>query len=109
MSEVPRHFPARELEVRAGCIRRHQLDRGGLWRLPVVFGEKHSAELRTARVLLEFKRTVDNVAFPLLPGPGHRAPLSPPPTPVWGPAHSRRISPELWAPHLLASWELFAL
>src|SRR5882724_13708372 len=65
MLEFPRHLPARELEVRVGCIRRYQLARGRLRRLPVVLGEKHSAELRPPQVLLEFKCTVDNMAFPL--------------------------------------------
>src|SRR4029077_13039564 len=66
-------LPARQLELRVGFIDLDELD-GNFLRRSAARGQEDSAVLGAAEIALEQVSGIDDLAFPLLPGFGHRAP-----------------------------------
>src|SRR5712664_1751239 len=69
-------LPAKQLEFRVGFIDLNEFDGRLLWR-STALGQEDSAVFGAAEITAKREFGVDNLAFPLLPGFGHRCTPAP--------------------------------
>ena len=76
MRELGGVLPAKQLEFRVGLVDLNELDGRLLWR-SAAFGQEDGAVFRAAEIAAKREFGIDNLAFPLLPGFGHRCTPAP--------------------------------